>query len=754
MTFDVVAAQSWSTSQLVEYLAALSAQRDELSVLRAAVERVIESLDAEVGMVFGAGTAPVVVGLCSDAAARDELMAAAGDGRPEVWLDDLGRCRIAVAAFDVGEESLRLLVARAGRAEFLPAEMLLLRGMAWMLDLALRQLRVVSLLNERQRVLEHLAQVQRSIANRVPLPEVFDKVTQSALSLVGSEAAVLHLLDRDELGIVAVSAKGDQNRPSPWLLRRGRAVAEEVHRRDDLVCRADVLAGVAPVRSADASLSAVMGAPVREDGAVVGSLVVMTVHPGHVFTEVQQQALLAFADQVSVALSDAKTLAAAQHAVRDQVTGLPNRVFFLDRLERAIAGGRQVHVLFLDLDRFKLVNDTLGHAAGDELLRQVGRRLQSSLGSDACLARFGGDEYAVLMENATEDGVARCGEGMLAAVQETYLVGADDIIVGGSIGVASGNARSSASEVLRNADTAMYRAKHAGGSRIVTFEPGMHTALVQRRNTEAELRRALDTEAVSLVYQPIVSLEGQRLLGAEALVRWHHPTRGTVPPLEFIPLAEETGLIVPLGRQVLATACAEAATWPLVDGCRPGVTVNVSARQLHDPGFVADLRQVLANTGLAPGRLVLEITESAIVSDLDTVLDLLGRIRDLGVRLAIDDFGTGYSSLSYLRMFPVDTLKIDRSFVESIVAPWQGRAFVRAIVRLTHALSMTAVAEGVESPEQVAALVDAGCRIGQGYLFAHPMPPAEFAGFAARSATNHVAASGRVAWPDLVGAPR
>jgi len=455
--------------------------------------------------------------------------------------------------------------------------------------------------------------------------------------------------------------------------------------------------------------------------------------PGHAFTDAQQQTLLTFADQVSVALSDAKTLATAQHAVRDPVTGLPNRVLFLERLDQALARAGRVHVLFLDLDRFKLVNDTLGHAAGDELLRLVGRRLQDCLRSGDCLARFGGDEYAVLMENASSSAARRVGERMLDVVRTPYVVCGEEVVVGGSIGIASTRCGIDGSELLRSADTAMYRAKHAGGDRLVVFEQSMHTVLVHRRGLEADLRRAIDGNDLCLVFQPIVDLRSEHRHSAEALARWHHPVRGTVPPDDFIPLAEETGLIVSLGRKVLAAACAHAATWPRTanGNLPPDVSVNLSARQLLDPAFVADVRAILSCTGLDPNRLILEITESTIICDTATVLKRLRQIRDLGVRLAVDDFGTGYSSLSCLRVVPANILKIDRSFIDGVAAGWQGAAFVRTIVRLTETLSMTAVAEGVETLEQVAALRRVGCHLGQGFLFARPMTPPDFVAYVA-----------------------
>jgi diguanylate cyclase (GGDEF)-like protein len=723
---DVGSDQSWATSQLVEFLGVLSGRSDEASATRAGVERVLESLDAEIGMLVAEHTPEVVVGLPPDDARLTGVVDAALAGESATTLDELGECRIAavalrVGALPAGAGAQRLVIARLGTEDFEPTELLLLRGMAWVLELAQRGYQTFAALNERQGVLEQLSRIQRGIAARVPLAEVFDTVTESALSLVGSELAVLHLLDRDGLAVVSVSGTASELRPPAWALRLSAGVAEEVYEGDELV------------RSVpDEHGRAAMGAPVRENGATIGGLVVVSPETPHAFGEAQQQALRTFADQVSVAMSDAKAQLAAQHAVRDPVTGLPNRVLFLNQLESALAGGRRVHVLFLDLDRFKQVNDTLGHAVGDDLLSKVGRRLRESLRAGEMLARFGGDEYAVLLENTTDANARRCAGRLLAALHDPYLVGSEEVVVGGSIGVATGVGTTTPTELLRNADTAMYRAKHAGGGRIVAFEESMHAVLVHRRSIESELLRAVDDDGLRVVFQPIVGLRDRRLIAAETLVRWDHPTRGPVAPAEFIPLAEETGLIVRLGRQVLQAACSQAAAWLEVveDGRAPSVTVNVSARQLHDSGFLTDVRQVLADTRLDPDRLILEVTESTMVSDLDAVLELMLRLRELGVRLAIDDFGTGYSSLSYLRMFPVEILKVDRSFVDGITAPWQGRAFVQAIVRLAHALSMTAVAEGVETEDQVKALLEVGCDVGQGFLLARPMSSAEIVTFA------------------------
>ncbi|HEX6497555.1 MAG TPA: EAL domain-containing protein [Micromonosporaceae bacterium] len=717
---------SWSTSQLVEYLAVLSKQPDEECALQAAVERVIESLDAEIGIVFG--HAPLtVVGLPAEDPHVATLMAEGTSRSPApVPVAGVGLCRVATVALDVEDDALRLLVARAGAEDFTPDEMLLLRGMAWVLNLALRPLQVMRTLHERQRVLEQVTQVQHALASRDPLPEVFDTVTQGARELLDAEFATLYLAEDDELVVVSVSSSAHTNWPPPWasqVMRVKSGVGRLAYLTGELIRVDDYPAcPIALQELVDNGASAAMAAPVRENGKVVGSLTVVSFRAGHAFTKSQEQALLTFADQVSMALSDAKTMAAAQSAMRDAVTGLPNRVLFVERLEQAVAAGTPIHVIFVDLDRFKLVNDTMGHAAGDDLLRQVGLRLRERLRPEDCLARFGGDEYAVLLENTPDAEACRIGEAMLAAVKESYVIGTEEVVVGGSIGIARAHG-GTADAVLRDADTAMYRAKRAGGRRLVVFEQSMHTALVQRQNLEADLRRAIDDGALCVVFQPIVDLRQQRTYAAEALARWQHRRRGLVPPREFITLAEETGLIGALGRRIMETACAQATTWPAgpPHNRPPNVAVNVSARQMQDPSFLEDVRTVLADTGLAPHRLTLEITESTIVSDLEAVVDQLHRLRELGVTIAVDDFGTGYSSLAILRTIPVDILKIDRSFVEGVDDGWQGGAFVRTIVRLTETLSVTAVAEGVETRSQADALRRIGCPLGQGYLFAPPM---------------------------------
>ena len=423
------------------------------------------------------------------------------------------------------------------------------------------------------------------------------------------------------------------------------------------------------------------------------------------------------------------------NAFHDSLTGLANRSLFGDRVEHALAAGARSRgrtaVLFLDLDEFKNVNDSLGHAAGDEMLVAVAGRLTGVLRAADTVARLGGDEFAVLIDGPTTEAAAvAAAERILAALAEPIPVGGRAVVAAASIGLAlSSAAVTGATDLLRNADVAMYRAKSGGKGRLAVFEPSMHQRAVARLDTEMELRTAIDRDEFVLDYQPVVALGSGAIVGYEALLRWRHPVRGLVSPAEFIPLAEETGLIVPIGRWVLETACREAAGWPTVraSGTELGsralfISVNLSARQLADADLIADVSAVLERTGLAPERLTLELTESAMLDDADAAIGLLGRLRELGARIAVDDFGTGYSSLRYVQRFPIDVLKIDRSFVAGITGGGPEAAVARTLVQLGHALDIAIVAEGVEEPEQVELLRQLGCAYAQGYLLGRPAP--------------------------------
>ena len=446
--------------------------------------------------------------------------------------------------------------------------------------------------------------------------------------------------------------------------------------------------------------------------------------------------MLFMAALVSVRLLGA--LAGVAHAIRirdelegelnrqahsDALTLLPNRIAFGAQLDLALARQHPpVAVLFCDLDDFRTVNDTLGHAAGDELLVAAADRLRQAVGSGDMAARLGGDEFAVLVADvdpaAHADDVA---QRILQAMAEPFEIGGATVAVSVSIGIAMGADGATAADLMQDADIAMYLAKADGKARSRRFGHGMRAQVAERVAFQVDLAEAIDRGALRLVYQPIVSLDAQATVGAEALLRWDHPQRGAVPPLVFVPLAEQTGLIVPLGRWVLATACRQMCAW-LDHGAAADaqISVNVSPVQLVHPGFVDDVRAVLGETGLAPANLMLEITESALV-DPDRAGRVLLELRDLGVRIAVDDFGTGYSAMSYLATFPIDVLKIDRSFIEAMARDRQGPALVTTIVHLARNLQLDTVAEGIEDETQLRSLVAMGCRFGQGYLLGRPM---------------------------------
>jgi diguanylate cyclase (GGDEF)-like protein/PAS domain S-box-containing protein len=414
-------------------------------------------------------------------------------------------------------------------------------------------------------------------------------------------------------------------------------------------------------------------------------------------------------------------------AFHDSLTGLANRALFANRVEHALIRrarrGEPLAVLFLDLDDFKTVNDTIGHAEGDELLVAVADRLRASLRLGDTAARLGGDEFGVLLDELRgEDEALSVAERILAGLQAPILLQGREVEVGASIGIASSLGVDSADDLLRNADVAMYMAKNEGKNRCITFAPEMHRRIVERLGLRHDLQRALDRGGeLHLRYHPIIDLGSSCLAGFEALVRWDHPERGLISPVDFIPLAEETGLIVPLGRWVLAEAAKSARSWQRRHGADLFLTVNLSGRQLVEPGLPGDVARLLSEADLAPDCLVLEITESLLLRDSDAVVTRLRELRGLGVRLAVDDFGTGYSSLAYLRRFPVNILKIDKSFVDHVDASTEGVAVTRAIVDLANGLGLQTIAEGIERAGQATALWKLGCGLGQGYHFARPL---------------------------------
>jgi diguanylate cyclase (GGDEF)-like protein len=730
-----MALESWSAQQLAEFLGALSGLNDETAVLRRASERAAEAFEAEVGAVVCEQRLLASVGFPPGSEPMAELVAAADRHRLTVDVPGVGPCPALAVRFG-GTAPCHLILARSGVEGFNAHEARLLGAMVRVLELTLHSLR-------RQTMLERFALIQRSISHRAPLADVLAAITEGVAELVAPEVVVLLLLDPDDPStMVIASSTGLTAEQVVATHRRGRnqGIAGQALEEDRLVMAEHYAeAPNALPRFAMDGIQVAMAAPVHEEGTPVGSLLMASYKEGRIYTPAEQDALVAFADHASLALNDARTVAALKTALddathkafHDSLTELPNRALFRDRLEHALARARRagfsVAVVYLDIDNFKIINDSLGHGSGDQVLIQLGKRLRGCVRGADTVARLGGDEFAILVEDADDAmEVTRLVERALRVLAEPATLRDSQVLVAASAGVAvAESGGGNADDLLRNADMAMYRAKSEGKGRYCYYEPAMHTALLQRIEMEADMRRAIDAGEFRLDYQPIVSLTDGGLVGVEALVRWSHPSGRTIPPDEFIPLAEESALIVPLGRWVLEEACRQMRAWQDQGAVESStyVSVNVSARQVHRGAYVAEVSEALATTGLPPASLVLEITESVLMNETNATLATLRDVKSLGVRLALDDFGTGYASVAYLRRFPMDILKIDKSFIQALESDSEASSLTHVIVQLGDIMRLQTVAEGVEGVGQCERLRALGCDMAQGFLLGRPVAP-------------------------------
>jgi diguanylate cyclase (GGDEF)-like protein/PAS domain S-box-containing protein len=553
-------------------------------------------------------------------------------------------------------------------------------------------------------------------------------------ALLASEARFRSVFDHSAVGIALVENDGRLADTNPALQQfLGYSAGELLDRRMYHLVPEDDADGLAAAMSAIAN-GAIPDLTVeqrytRSDGEIAWAA--LTMSRAHDRSSGRSLGIIAMVQDIATRKSlEARLTHQASH---DPLTNLANRTLFKQRLEIALQRAQhrdRVVVMFLDIDNFKAVNDGVGHGAGDQLLVAAASRLLNATRGSDTVARFGGDEFAILLENVRDDDEARIvAERITRTMRQPIHVGDETVVTGVSIGIARPHFESDgADEMLRNADVAMYSAKSAGKGRYQFFEPSMHTAVVDRVELETDLRRASATPAAAFVlhYQSLVQLDTSAVVGVEALVRWNHHRRGELQPAEFISVAEETGLIVPIGRWVLREACTQAFAWwhDLPDETRMSVAVNVSGKQLQDPAFVSDVAQALADTGLQPSRLVLEITETVIMHRTETMMERLTELKQLGVHLAIDDFGTGYSSLSYLQQFPIDIIKIDKAFIDGMDRDPAGAALTRTIIGLGWTLGLSTVAEGIEHSSQRETLASLGCGVGQGFLFARPVAAA------------------------------
>jgi diguanylate cyclase (GGDEF)-like protein len=585
----------------------------------------------------------------------------------------------------------------------------------------------ISYIAARNRKAEHLDaldQLGRRLSGGLSVAEVFQSASEHVRQLRNVSGCFLQVDEPAHLLLAGVGPEPAARAFAEQLTGRARVAGAPLWIRD---ASSDAAQPFNPELTARSWLVL----PLRSDSGTTGCFGLVG-DPPRCFTDEDREFFELIAERVELALDGARRAnELVRMAYHDTLTGLPNRALLVDRLEQVLVrqhrAGPRAAVLLLDLDNFKLINDSLGHHVGDQLLIAVGNALSTTVRPGDTVARLGGDEFVVLLpEVADAPEAVHLAECISSSLHQPFAIADRQVVVSTSIGVALSEPEQDRPErLLRSADLALYKAKDNGRGRHELFDPHLEASAVERMQLEADLRVALGCEQLQVHYQPIIELDAGDIVGWEALVRWRHPQRGLISPATFIPVAEETGLIVPIGEWVLATACRQLHRWMALGGRKDlTMSVNVSARQFREPALIDQIVHVIETTGIAAHCVKLEITESAVMQDAHAAERTLRSLKGLGVQVAIDDFGTGYSSLSYLKRFPVDTLKIDRSFVDGLGSDPQDTAIVRSVVALAQTLELTVTAEGIETPGQQAHLRLLGCDFGQGYFFGRPVDAA------------------------------
>jgi diguanylate cyclase (GGDEF)-like protein len=706
----------WSTEQLAEFIDGIAACESEDAAIGEAVQRIAGAVDAQVCAYVRDGEIRSSLRVGPGGAAPEAMLAlVANPDAPTPAIEGIGDVHTMVAAV-VGDLGGHFVLAREGR-DFEPHERALVRSMGGALSLTLGKIQTLRAERERWSLLTRLSLLQRSISHHAPVREVLAAIVQAARELIGEPVAALALLEDD--GRPVVRAQSGVQRDLHGIRMDALAVTQAI-RRDSVTIIEELQEDPELLPElAGAGVTAAIIAPVREAGQVRGLLLVGSQTVGRRFSPPEQEALAAFAEHASLALTDAQLTDQIDRALHDAMTGLPNRQLLIETLAARLEDGSPTPALFtIDLDSFGDINDRIGHRSGDTLLTELGNRLLETTGPGTFVARLEGDSFAVL---TTAEEAAELGGRILDATAGPFRVDGRELRTTASVGLVDFG--SSADQILRDSDLAMHRAKGEGGARIVTFEPRMHTELIERLELQEDLARALTAGEIVAHFQPKVDLRSGRVVGVEALARWHHPERGLLLPADFLGPAEAGGEMQALTERVIEFSTGVAADW-WHSGLGLQLSVNVAASLLSEPGWRLDefVTRTLAEAMIPAEALQFEVTEDALMTDPGPASEMLSRLSELDSSISIDDFGTGHSSLARLKNLPIDELKIDRSFVADVTENDGDRTIVRATIYLAHQLGLQVVAEGIETEETWRQLRSMGCERGQGFLISEPLP--------------------------------